>query len=230
MVDNAGTSKENTRIIIRTIQLDKTKTISNDTVYVTPTFPSGFPRKEKINVTLNHIWGYANIPEASVIAPVNGATELGKPGNFSSPVTYEVTAANGSKKRWVISVAPLPIVNQWEALYIESGTLEHSSSGLQTCPANFEQELVTAGSNKLKATAGYWYFNNPGITYYISVNPDNSVTISADPNAVVVVQQEASPASTYDPVTKKFDLYYYYYSGGNPANWRKFHTVFTRKP
>jgi hypothetical protein len=230
VVDNQGSVKENSRIVVRTVQLNKVKSISNDTIYITPSFPAGFPSKEKIKVSLNNIVGYANIPDAAIIKPIGSAPVLGTPGNFSAPVKYQVTAANGSTKNWVISVAPLPAVNKWEGIYIESGTLDHASAGLQTCPANYQQELVTVNANTIKATAGYWYFNNAGITYLITINADNSVTISADPNAVVVVQQQSSPASTYDPVNKRFTLYYYYFSGGNPANWRKFSTVFTYKP
>ena len=229
VIDHKGTPQENTRIQVTTVPLNRQKTISNDTVYVTPSFPAGFPRSEKPKVTLSKIWGYANIPDAAIITPIGSSPALGKPGDFTQPAQYEVTAANGNKKRWVISISPLPIVNKWEGSYTETGTLNHASAGLQTCPANYTQDLITVSANKLKATAGYWYFNNPGITYFITVNNDNTVTISSDPDAVVSVQQEASPASTYDPATKRFTLYYYYYSGGNPANWRRFNTILTLK-
>ncbi|MEX6688805.1 DUF4361 domain-containing protein [Danxiaibacter flavus] len=229
IVDNKGTTNENERTVVQTVKLDRKISISHDTVYVTPVFPAGFPQKEKVKVKLTNIWGVVNVPDAAIVHPVDGAPKLGTPGDFSAPVSYEVTAANGNKTRWVISVSPLPVVNQWEGMYAESGTLNHASAGLQTCPANYTQELITASANSIKATAGYWYFSNPGITYFITINPDNSVTISADPDAVVSIQQDPAQASTYDPLSKKFNLYYYYYSGGNPANWRKFHTVFTLK-
>ena len=229
IVDNKGTPQENTRIQVETVQLSRTKTISNDTVYVTPGFPAGFPRNEKPKVTLGKIWGYANIPEAAIIAPVGSSPALGRPGDFTKPAEYEVTAANGNKKKWVVVVTPLPVVNAWEGTYLESGTLNHASAGLQTCPVGFTQDLITVSATKLKATAGFWYFNNSGITYFINVNADNTVTISSDPDAVVAIQQETPPASTYDPVNKRFTLYYYYYSGGNPANWRRFNTVLTLK-
>lgn len=229
VIDNKGTPQETTRILAKTVQLNRAKTISHDTVYVTPSFPAGFPRSEKTKVSLSKIWGYANIPEAAVISPVGASPALGKPGDFTKPAEYQVMAANGAKKNWIVSVSPLPLVNQWEGSYVETGTLDHASAGLQTCPADYTQDLITISATKLKATAGYWYFNNPGITYFITVNSDNTVTISSDPDAVVAVQQETSVASTYDPANKRFTLNYYYYSGGNPANWRKFHTVLTLK-
>jgi hypothetical protein len=225
-VNNKGTANESTLITVHTYKLDRKLTISHDSVYVTPTFPAGFPQKEKAKATLKNIWCAVNIPDAAIINPMNGAPKLGTPGDYSAPVSYNVTAANGSQRKWVISVSPLPAVNQWEGTYVESGTLNHSSAGLQTCPANYTQQLITASANSLKATAGYWYFANPGITYFITINANNSVNITADPNATVSVQQD-TPASSYDPVNKRFDLYYYYYSGGDPNNWRKFHTIFT---
>jgi len=226
VVDNKGTINENSRTTVQTIKLDRKLTISHDTVYVTPTFPAGFPQKEKVKASLKNIWCVVNVPDAAIINPMSGAPKLGTPGDYSAPVAYNVTAADGSQKKWVISITPLPPVNQWEGMYLESGTLNHASAGLQTCPANYTQQLITASANSLKATAGYWYFGNSGLTYFITINTNNSVTISADPDAAVSVQQDTQ-ASTYDPVAKRFDLYYYYYSGGNPTNWRKFHTIFT---
>ncbi|PUZ30200.1 hypothetical protein GA0116948_101207 [Chitinophaga costaii] len=229
IVDNANTPNENTRIQVTTVQLNKTLSISGDTLYVTPTFPSSFPQKEKSKVTLSSIWGVAYISDAAVIKPVDNAPALGSPGDFTTPASYDVIAANGDTKRWVVVVAALPLVNQWEGTYIESGTLELATAGLQTCPAGYEQNLATAGTNKLLATAAYWYLDNSNITYYITINTDNTVTISANPAAAVEIQQDAGTSSTYNPDTKQFDLYYYYYSGGDPANWRKFHTILTYK-
>lgn len=108
VVDNPGTAQEAIRVFVKTIQLNKSKIISNDTVYITPAFPSGFPDGEKVNVSLKHIWGYAYIADAATIRPIGSAPLLGSPGDFSAPVSYEVIAANGDKKEWVISVAPLP--------------------------------------------------------------------------------------------------------------------------
>lgn len=227
VTDNAGTPNENTRILVRTVQLNKTVSISNDSVYVTPGFPAGFPFSQKSKVTLTNIWGYANIPDAAIVEPVSGAPKLGTPGDFSTPVSYDVIAANGDKKRWVISIAPLPLVNQWEGVYLQTDTLWHSSNGEQVAPSDYQQALLTVDANTLKATGAFWYFNNTGITYLIKINPDNSVTITADPGAVVAIQQDPMKPSVYDPVNKRFDLYYFYNSGGNPANWRKFHTIFT---
>jgi hypothetical protein len=229
VVDNKGTVNENARATVHTITLDRVVTISNDTVYMTPKFPANFPQKEKAKVTLTNIWCVVNVPDAAVVQPMNGSPKLGTPGNYSSPVSYAVIAANGTEKKWVISVKPLPVVNQWEGMYVESGTLNHATAGIQNCPANYTQQLLTASANSLKATAGYWYFSSPGLTYLITINANNTVSINADPAATESIQQDMTQTSTYDPVGKKFDLYYYYNSGGNAANWRKFHTMFTLK-
>ncbi len=227
VVSQPGTDKEVKNVVVRSIQLSKTLNITGDTVHIVPGFPAGFPFSQKAKVSLASIWGVANIPNAATIAPQGNAPQLGVPGDFSAPVAYDVTAANGDKKKWVISIAPLPVVNQWEGNYLQEDTLWHATAGQQVAPANYEQALLTVNATTLKATAGFWYFNNPGITYQLTVNSNNTVTISADPGAAVSVEQDTDKPSTYDPVTKKFDLHYFYLSGGVPANWRKFHTIFT---
>lgn len=45
------------------------------------------------------------VSTAATIAPVEGAPALGVPGDWSKPNKYEVTAADGTKKTWTITVA-----------------------------------------------------------------------------------------------------------------------------
>ncbi|MFT4153651.1 DUF5018-related domain-containing protein [Parafilimonas sp.] len=106
-INNAGTANVDTQIVVKTQQLNTSISISNDTVYVTPSIPSGFPSSQLSNVTLTNIWGVAYIPDGAIITPVDGAPELGVPGDFSSPASYVVTAANGNEKEWVIYTYPL---------------------------------------------------------------------------------------------------------------------------
>lgn len=39
-----------------------------------------------------------NISTAAMIQPIDGAAVLGKPGDWSKPNKYEITAADGSKR------------------------------------------------------------------------------------------------------------------------------------
>jgi len=45
-------------------------------------------------IDLANITGKATISTASIIEPINGSPQLGKPGNYSSPTTYMVTSAD----------------------------------------------------------------------------------------------------------------------------------------
>ena len=46
-----------------------------------------------------------SISTAATIAPLEGAPKLGVPGDWSKPNKYEITAADGTKKTWTITVA-----------------------------------------------------------------------------------------------------------------------------
>lgn len=231
IVDNAGTPNENTRIVVNTVQLDGTVTISGNTVNVTPGFPSGFPQSEKPKVTLTHIWGVAYIPDAATIAPLNGAPELGTPGDYSSPVTYRVTAADGSTQDWTISVSPLPVVNQYEGNYHSTGYFYHPSS-----PRSIDADkyLTTIDENTVKVELG----DLGGSNYYanIKINSDNSLTITAadgaegapytmftsglpdsDPGYTAQWDNSAECNNTYDPSTKTFYVRYGYMGS---TGWR----------
>ena len=102
-----GTPQADTSITVNVVQLGNTVVISNDTVYTSPSYPSNLPVSEVPNVSLTHVWGYANIPDAATIVPLDGAPVLGAPGDFSKPVSYTITAADGSTATWVVVTAPL---------------------------------------------------------------------------------------------------------------------------
>jgi hypothetical protein len=102
-----GTPQADTTIAVNVVQLSNSVTISNDTVYTHPTFPANLPAAQIPNVTLGHIWAYASIPDASLIIPMSGAPKLGAPGDFTHPVSYQITAADGSTASWVVVTAPL---------------------------------------------------------------------------------------------------------------------------
>src|ERR1700761_4776146 len=102
-----GTPQADTSITVNVVQLGNTVTVSNDTVYTSPSYPGNLPTAQIPNVTLSHIWGYANIPDAATIYPVDGSPVLGEPGDFSKPQTYKIVAADGSTATWVVVTAPL---------------------------------------------------------------------------------------------------------------------------
>ena len=84
------------------------KTISDQSVNITVSVPAAsgtFTEAERAKVNLNNIVGYCYLSTAATITPIDGAPTLGKSGNFSSPVKYKVTAANGkTSKIYTITV------------------------------------------------------------------------------------------------------------------------------
>lgn len=102
-----GTPQADTTITVQMVQLGNSVTISNDTVYTYPSYPGNLPAAQTSHVTLAHIWAYASIPDASIIRPLNSSPELGVPGDFTKPVSYQIIAADGSKASWVVITAPL---------------------------------------------------------------------------------------------------------------------------
>lgn len=69
-----------------------------------PNIDANFPDEIRREISLNNIIGYTTISSAAKISPLNNAPILGKPGDWSSPNEYEVTAANGDQKKWTIKV------------------------------------------------------------------------------------------------------------------------------
>lgn len=51
---------------------------------------------------LTNLWVYVTISDVAKVAPLNGAPELGKPGDFSKDNSYRVTAADGSTQDYIL--------------------------------------------------------------------------------------------------------------------------------
>lgn len=80
------------------------------TVNVTITLPganSTFTQAVRDGVTVNNLVGQVTLSTAARIAPSDGHKVLGVPDDWSKPHTFIVTAADGSKKTWTITVDSL---------------------------------------------------------------------------------------------------------------------------
>lgn len=66
--------------------------------------PANFPADQVDKVTTSNLVVVLNISTAAVIKPLGDAPKLGVPGDWSKPNQYEVTAANGNKKIWTITL------------------------------------------------------------------------------------------------------------------------------
>lgn len=95
---------------LQVVQLDTETTIDAVNQKVTciisvPAASGDFPAEIRSQVSLSEIVGYADISTAASLAPTNGAPALGEVGDFSnSTMSYEVTAADGTKVIWGLTI------------------------------------------------------------------------------------------------------------------------------
>ena len=121
------------------------------------------------------------------------------------------------------------IANPYAGAYVSNYTLERQGNS----PQNFTEDpknLEAVDAEVLKAFAGYAYFGNSDIKFRFSVNPDNTVKITSDPDAVkagITIVPTSGTTSTYDPLTKTFHLYYEYVNGS--GLYRKFDEILVKK-
>jgi len=97
---------------LKVVQITTVKTIDSaaGTIACTLTVPAvsaDFPAEVRDNVTLSNLVGYADISLAATMAPLDGAPALGEIADFSSASSYqyEVTAADGTKKIWTLTIS-----------------------------------------------------------------------------------------------------------------------------
>lgn len=76
--------------------------------------PSGsFTQEEREKVSLSNLVAYAKISPAAKLQPMNGAPQLGKPGDFTQEREYRVTAADGKTVyTWKVKINLLPAINE----------------------------------------------------------------------------------------------------------------------
>lgn len=96
--------------IVKKVELTRSKTdidAEGATVNIEVTVPDSngsFPETEREKCNTGNICVMVSLSTAARISPVEGAPELGVPGDWSKPNKYTVTAADGSTKIWTIQV------------------------------------------------------------------------------------------------------------------------------
>ncbi len=95
--------------MVREQRLNNSTSINSEagTVSVAISLPATnatFTEEVRNSVTLSNLVGQVSLSTAARIAPADGKKVLGVPDDWSSPHTFIVTAADGSTKKWTITV------------------------------------------------------------------------------------------------------------------------------
>lgn len=218
-VDQRGTANEFARITVKAIQFDYTKAVNSKagTIKITPAFPLGFPAKYKSVATTKRIWGVAFISSAAVIAPLPGAPALGAPADFSNPAAYQITAANGDKKTWTVTVDPLPPINKYEGNYHSTCHVDAPSDapssgapepGAVSEDSDLDKYLSSVDANTVSGP--HSDLGSNGYTYTIKINADNSCVVTQYNAGVLIGEMTPGLENRYYPNEKKFVLNYRY--------------------
>jgi hypothetical protein len=209
---------------------------ASSTIKVTLAVPAAngtFTSVERAKISLNNLVMYFDISTAATITAAGGTSKPGDVGDFSKPLSYVVTAANGQKRTWTVNVAPLPVINKYEGTYTSNGYFYHPSSPRDI--TNLVKSVLTSGPNSVLVDLGDLGSN--GYQAEFTIDPaTNKVTITAAPGAGGApytmftsglpttnpgyTPQWAGSAScnnTYDPATKTFFVRYGYMGG---TGWR----------
>ncbi|TKG92923.1 DUF4361 domain-containing protein [Puteibacter caeruleilacunae] len=186
-----------------------------DSIVIVPSVPKpsgAFTIEERQKVTLENIVVYVNISTAASIVPLDDAPELGKPGNFTQPRKYRVTAADGKSYRdWVIVIKPLPVINQYEAEYASTGQFDHPAGGLR----DFSMNKYLSSVNENTVTTDHSDLGSYGYSINLTVNQDNSVTVTQfNGDGVEIGEAVPGEENSYNPSTRTFTLNYRYMGGG----------------
>ena len=91
---------------VQQVRLAMGSDINNDeqTVEIVYLLPSNFPQDQVDKFSLKSVVVVLNISTAATIRPIGDSPKLGLPGDWTMPNQYEVTAANGDKKIWTVTL------------------------------------------------------------------------------------------------------------------------------
>ena len=91
---------------VQQVRLAMGSDINDDeqTVDIVYLLPSNFPQDQVDKFSLESVVVVLNISTAATIRPIGESPKLGVPGNWTKPNQYEVTAANGDKKIWTVTL------------------------------------------------------------------------------------------------------------------------------
>lgn len=203
-------------------------TIAN-TVNLTLSIPAAsgdFKTSIRNAVSLTNIFIYFDISTAATMKGIDGTPNPGYKTDASKALTYEVVAANGLKRKWTVTIDPLPIINKYDGTYTLTGTMiDYSNANLTgKYPGNIS--LVTQDANSVafydNDAKDYYHriLNGTSDSYYGSFAP--VFIFDSNNNVIRVENKYGQPSSNgrsaeldpsgvnkWDPVTKILKVKYW---------------------
>lgn len=217
------------------INKDVTVTVSIDETVVAQVNASIESADEKFTLLPDSVYDLLStsitVPKDTTEAPFYVRIyqyKMDKSKNYLLPV--KINGTDGAIVADNLGTAKLAFIgNVLAGPYVSNYTLVREGvdpQELSEDPKNVE----AVDSKTLKALAGYAFFGNSNIKFRFSVNSDNTVTITSDPDAVkagITIGPTAGKTSTYNTETKTFHLYYEYVNGSGA--YRKFDEILVKK-
>lgn len=92
--------------IVKFVELSRQAAIDakQASINITVTKPSNFPADQQNALSAEKLVVVVGLSTAARLTPIGDAPLMGVPGNWSKPNRYLVTAADGTKKEWTISL------------------------------------------------------------------------------------------------------------------------------
>jgi len=202
-------------LAVKTLSSDVVISAEDATITVTPSIPApteNFTQEERRKITLENIVAYAKLSPAAKMEPLEGAPQLGIPGDFSSQRKYKVTAADGiTSKIWTVTINSLPVINAYEGAYQSDGTFDHPSGGMR----NFSYEKWLSSIDESTVETIHSDLGDAGYKMRLKIKGDNTVEVTQySGDGSVIGEMVPGLDNKYDPVGNKFTLNYRYMGGG----------------
>ncbi|GIJ94322.1 DUF5018-related domain-containing protein [Capnocytophaga stomatis] len=131
-------------------------TVTKDTVANTinvkldvPAANGNFTSSVRQKVSLKEVFLYFDVSTAASMKGIEGTPNPGNKTDATQPLTYEVTSASGTPRKWTVTIEPLPIINRFDGNYVLTGTMVDYTNNSLTgkYPANVA--LITQSENSV---------------------------------------------------------------------------------
>ncbi|UOE49674.1 DUF1735 domain-containing protein [Mucilaginibacter sp. SMC90] len=155
-----------------------------------------------------------NIASGTQVAylPINFVNTLALDATKSYALPIKIASAPGAEisGNYGSVIVLITIKNKYDGNYLGSGSIAFPPPTAGRSWTNLKKALKTIDANTVKADAAD--LGSSKFYMRLTVNADNSVTVTADPTSAntTIQNNPTNGASTYNPTTKTFTLHYKY--------------------